>query len=139
MDLPRVLTALCLFLLSICLIFSFCALFSLRHALNDATLWQAEAQATIDKWNSQLQEQNTNSPQPSDPIDTDIPVDILYDCFCIRDSGGKIAIYTDDGYLVRVLDIPVCMLPSADQEALQNGITLTSWKEVLALIEDFEG
>jgi len=49
----------------------------------------------------------------------------------------KIAIYTSDGYLVKTLDLVVDTLPEADQSALREGISVSSWREVLALIQDF--
>ena len=47
MDLTRALTALCLFLVSVCLVFCFCAIFSLRHTLNEVALWRTDMQETV--------------------------------------------------------------------------------------------
>ncbi len=78
-----------------------------------------------------------SDPTQSLPIPDDTPTDILVQNFCVRETGGRIAIYTGDGYLVRYLDVEVSLLPTEDQEALKKGITLSSWKELLALIEDY--
>lgn len=134
MDLTRALTALCLFLVSVCLVFCFCAIFSLRHTLNEVALWRTDMQETVTDIITDLDSEQTQADEKEE-----IAVDVLYDSFCVRNVEGKIGIYTSDGYLIRIVDIPVALLPIADQEALQSGISLTSWKEVLALIADFGG
>jgi hypothetical protein len=81
--------------------------------------------------------QSESAPDQSISQPNDTPTDILVQTFCVRETEGRIAIYTGDGYLVRYLDVEVSLLPSEDQEALKHGITLSSWKELLALIEDY--
>lgn len=70
--------------------------------------------------------------------DADVEADVLFDSLTIRETNGKIAIYTADGLLLRTLDISVNTLPAADQSALATGITVNSWRELIALIEDLE-
>ena len=135
MELSRILTVLCLLLLSVCLVFCFCSLVALRQAVDQADLLRAEAIATL----SELKNQIRDTAEAVHPEDDALSVDVLYDCFWMRESGGRIAIYTSDGDLVRLLDISVSLLPVTDQEALAAGISLSSWKEVLSLIEDFGG
>ena len=135
MELTRILTVLCLLLLSVCLVFCFCSLVALRQAVDQADLLRTEAIATL----SELKNQICDTTEAKPPKDDSLSVDVLYDCFWMRESGGRIAVYTSDGDLVRLLDISVSLLPIADQEALAAGISLSSWKEVLSLIEDFGG
>ena len=47
------------------------------------------------------------------------------------------AIYTESGELVRLTGISVAALPKSDRDALRDGIRFTSWKEVLALLQDW--
>lgn len=134
MDLSRILSVLCLFLLAICLVFSVTALTALRNAVSETDRMRSDAESLLEELKKQ--------PQESIPPEEDkesVPVDILYESFCMRECGGKIAIYTADGELVRILELPVETLPEADRAALQSGISLSSWKEVLALIEDYGG
>ncbi|MDY3864042.1 MAG: hypothetical protein SOZ51_08055 [Eubacteriales bacterium] len=75
--------------------------------------------------------------QPQDSRDAR-QVGVLYDRFCIRESNGRVAVYTESGELVRLTDIPTATLPRSDRDALRNGIRFTSWKEVLSLLQDWE-
>ncbi|MBQ9761296.1 MAG: hypothetical protein IJW16_08115 [Clostridia bacterium] len=72
----------------------------------------------------------------STPPSTDVEADVLFESICIRSKDEKIAIYTSDGILLRTLDINVSTLPTSDQQALERGITVNSWRELFALIED---
>ena len=138
MDSTRIILMLCVFLLSICLVFSISALMVLRNAVEEADRVRVDAKGLLDDFQSSLkkQEESTGGQESPDPS---ISVDVLYDTFCMRESGGKIAIYTSEGYLVRILDVSVDTLPEADRNALRTGITVSSWKELLALIQDYTG
>ena len=57
----------------------------------------------------------------------------------LRVKDGKIGIFTPDGYLMRVLDVDIRILPESDLAALEEGITVTSRAELLERIEDFRG
>ena len=81
--------------------------------------------------------------EEEEPIDDhpseDVDADVLYDVFCLRESGGRIGVYTDEGYLIRTLEVNVATLPESDRERLSVGIAVNSWRELISLIEDFEG
>ena len=80
--------------------------------------------------------------EPSDKTETDstdVDADILYDVFCVRETNGKIGIYTEEGYLIRTLNVNVATLPAIDREKLSDGIAVNSWRELISLIEDYEG
>ena len=79
-------------------------------------------------------EETMNLPQTEEEVDADI----LYDVFYLREANGKIGVFTEQGYLVRMLTVDVAMLPEADRLALSDGICVTSWRELIALIEDYE-
>ena len=137
MDISRIISVMCVFLLAVCLILSITALTVLRNAVDESTQACMEVQCFLESLEDQ--QINEEPPQTDIEVDNSIPVDVLSNHFCMREINGKIAIYTSDGYLVRLLDICVETLPHADQQALQQGIEVSSWKEILALIQDFGG
>ena len=117
MDLTKLFLILCIVLLSVSIILCFSAfLFDHRACISAPAQTEASIQA---------------------PLSEDVPADILVQEFCVRESNGTVAVYTGDGYFVRYLDVEVALLPKEDQEALKKGILLSSWKELLALIEDY--
>ena len=135
MDISRIISVSCVFLLALCIILSICVMAVLRNTVKESTEACMEVEALLERANEHLE-----LPQDTDEnteVDNSIPTDVLYHTFCMREANGKIAIYTSDGYLVKTLDLPVATLPKADQSALREGISVSSWREVLALIQDF--
>lgn len=82
-------------------------------------------------------EENSGAKTAEEP-EKSVDADVLYDVFCVRETRGKIGIFTSEGYLVRMLDVDVSTLPEADRSALAEGIAVTSWGELIALIQDYE-
>lgn len=82
-------------------------------------------------------EENSGAKTAEEP-EKSVDADVLYDVFCVRETRGKIGIFTSEGYLVRMLDVDVSTLPEADRSALASGIAVTSWDELIALIQDYE-
>ena len=121
MDLTKLFLILCIVLLCVSIILCFSA-----YLFAHETWISAIVASTA---------QSGTSTTEATPADT--PADILVQEFCVRESNGTVAIYTGDGYFVRYLDVEVALLPHEDQEALKRGILLSSWKELLALIEDY--
>ena len=73
----------------------------------------------------------------SSPIE-DVEADTRSNAFSLRESNGKIGVYTEAGYLIRLLNVDVSTLPKTDRDRLAVGISVSSWKELIALIEDYE-
>ena len=144
MDLSRIISISCVFLLALCLILCICVTLFLQNTVKESTAACMEVQSLLERANESMvstqdsTEDMTESTLEDTPVDNSTPVDVLYHQFCMRESGGKIAIYTSDGYLVKTLEQSVSSLPEADQNALRKGISVSSWREVLALIQDFE-
>ncbi len=135
MDISRIISVSCVFLLALCLILSICVMSFLKNAVTESTQACLEVQELLETVSTHVE---TPSHTAEDTmVDSSIPTDVLYHQFCMRESNGKIAIYTSDGYLVKTLDLVVDTLPEADQSALREGISVSSWREVLALIQDF--
>ena len=137
MDFSRIVLLLCILLLAVCLVFSISALMVLRNAVSETDRMRVEAQELLEDFGGYLRDQQLEAGGEAD--EPSVPVDVLYDSLCVRESGGKIAVYTADGYLVRQFDVAVDTLPEADRKALQDGISVSSWKELLALIQDYTG
>ena len=75
--------------------------------------------------------------QSTDQNDANTETGVLFERLCIREADGKIGVFTEDGFLIRTIDVIIQTLPEADREALSQGITVNSWRELISLIEDF--
>lgn len=59
--------------------------------------------------------------------------------FILREHGGKVAIFSPSGELLRELDIFVRTLPERDRELLREGIEIDSIDDLYSLIQDLDG
>ena len=140
MDISRIVSVTCVLLLSLCFLIAVYTVTVLKNTLKESTETNLELKAFVETLENDL---DTVAPESAkedlsnDKTDSSLPVDVLANQFCIRETNGRVAIYTADGYLIRLLDLSTDTLPSADRLALQQGIYLSSRKEVLALMEDF--
>ena len=151
----KIFTALCGMILAVCLAFSIIALTSLRSAVQETDELRVRAETLLEEVRRtgaearavQARESDTQppvgaeTPEGSDPAEAAeaVAADVLYHSFEVRESDGKIAIFDADGSLLRMLEVPVCTLPSCDRDALAAGIPVRSWRELQSLIEDFGG
>ncbi len=138
MDVTKIWTVLCAFLLLICLTLAITSLVVLRNAVAETDAWHSRATALTDELEACIAvfgEERDSYPTGAVP---DTEVDVLYNRFCIRETGGKIGIYSDEGYLVRLLDTPVSTLPSEERRALEKGITVNSWEELFERIQSYQ-
>lgn len=140
MESSKILTVLCAFVLVVCLVLSITTLTVLRNAVEENDALQEDAAALVGNLNACVEDLNA-ALEESDSIptssDTSTPTDTLADSFCVREVNGKIGVYTSDGYLVHLLDVSVDTLPAADREALSAGICVGSWRELIAIIQDY--
>ena len=136
MNRTRIILIICVSLLCVCLVFAVTALTVLRNAVAETGQMRSEAQSMLAELEVALR---SGSPAPTDTSKSDDvrQVGVLFDHFCVRDSGGRVAVYTESGELVSLTDISVSALPKSDRDALRDGIRFTSWKEVLALLQDW--
>ena len=137
MDISRIVSVACVLLLSLCCLLSIYAVAVLRSALMESTEACFEVKAILETMEPEPVASTEDNDLSETDSDSSLPVDVLADHFCIRETNGRIAIYTADGYLIRLLERSAETLPHVDRLALQQGIYLSSWKEVLALMEDF--
>ena len=136
MNRTRSILILCVSLRCVCLVFAITALTSLRNAIAETGQVRRDAQSMLSELDVALRE-NQDAAAGTTKSDDAQQVGVLYDRFCVRESGGQVAIYTEAGELVRLTGISVAALPKSDRDALRDGIRFTSWKEVLALLQDW--
>ena len=139
MDISKLLSILCCFILTVCLTLCISTLVVLRNAIDENSAVNGEAEALVDKLDGCIDELNeaiTQKDSVSASVDTDTDVNIEGGFF-LRESNGVIGVYTTDGTLLHLLDVSVNTLPSADREALKKGIKVSSWRELISLIQDY--
>ena len=122
-------------LLGIFLAFSLFSVEALLHAIKENRTLQAENVALGNALQSCMLECESHTPKEELP--TVDRVDEPRDRYVVRSVNDLIAVYTETGSLVRLLEIDPAHLPAADREALANGITLDRWEDVLSLIADY--
>lgn len=137
MDISKLLTGICVFLLLICIVFCTTALVSLRNAVAESDALQIKAQDL----NLQMQKSLEKLERPlqdlsKDPPDTAVDVSLSKGEFCLRQQNGFLCVYTAEGELIQVLDVSVQTLPKNERALLQTGIKCDSWQEVMSLIQD---
>ena len=141
MDATKIFTVLCAFLLIICLTLSITALTVMRNAVNESKEWMERAEIMVGKFDPLLEENETGSDSSSVSTDEDSPMtdaDVHDNRFCIKSAGEKICVYTEEGYLIRTLDVALQTLSDSEQAALADGIFVNSWRELIERIQDLE-
>ena len=140
MDISKILMLVCSFVLIVCLTLCITTLVVLRNAVAENNSVQENAAALVNDLNGCVEELNEVISSKEDSVEVSANPDTSAgadDTFYLREINGNIGIYTSDGYLIKLLDVSVETLPSADREALSQGISASSWKELLSLIEDY--
>ncbi len=57
----------------------------------------------------------------------------------VKEYFGKIGIFTEDGKLMKTLEVYTKTLPKTDRDLLREGIVVTSYEALESLIEDYTG
>ena len=136
MDFSRFFVILCAFLLLICLTFSITALVALRNVVSENKALQAETVLLIEQMKQNESGKNESisvSAKPNETTDTAQS----QTRYCLKSVCGILGIYTEQGEPVKMLDTEVSLLPMADRMNLEAGIYVNTWKEMLALIQDY--
>lgn len=139
MDTSKLLAILCCFVLIVCLVLSISTLVVLRNAIAENEVLQNDAKELVSELDGYVEELNQSKPS-DDSISASVNTDqngTKWDSFCIKETNGQIGIYASDGTLLKVLDISVSALPPADRDALAKGIQINSWRELIALVQDY--
>ena len=137
MDISKLLTGICVFLLLICIVFCTTALVSLRNAVAESDALQIKAQDL----NLQMQKSLEKLERPlqdlsKDPPDTPVDAPLSKEEFFLRGQDGILCVYTAEGELIQTLDVSVQTLPKNERALLQAGIKCDSWQEVMSWIQD---
>ena len=59
--------------------------------------------------------------------------------YILRETEGKIGIYTPNNTLIKILDISVLSLPLADRQMLSEGISISTEQDLLNILQDYGG
>ncbi len=141
MDSAKFFTYLSILLLLICLSLCLTSVIVLRNAVAEGQAWQKKAEALAVELNDCIAVLNPNIESEAPPDEEEPPTtdaDILCQRFLVRENGGRIGVFTEDGYLVRMIDCKVEMLPKREREALKNGISIDSWSELVEYLQNYE-
>ena len=104
-----------------------------------------QTKTVLKDWKEQLFSQPAAGAQatPDEPLPSEMPDNAVetatepeFACV-LRAEGGKIGVYTPDGYLIRILDVDLRTLPESDLAALAQGVPVASRAELLERMEDF--
>jgi len=57
----------------------------------------------------------------------------------LKEYNGSIGVFSEQGELLDVINVPVVTLPLSERQQLQKGIKTKSEKELYSLIEDYTG
>ena len=139
MDTSKILLIICAFALIVCLTLCITTLAVLRNAVAENGTLQSEATVLVQKLDECVDRLDEVTPEQNASIEVSGGTDTTdtAEGFCLRESNGSIGVYTTDGYLVKLLDVSVSTLPFAARQALQKGITVGSWEELIGLIQDY--
>ena len=139
MDASKILLVICAFTLIVCLTLCITALAVLRNAVAENSVLQSEASVLVEQLDGFVERIEGVSESGGDgsiEVGGKEP-SLSASGFCLRETNGKIGVYTADGYLVKLLEVSVSTLPKAARDALKEGICAASWEELLALIADY--
>ena len=68
--------------------------------------------------------------------ETDPPTVTVY---TVREHMGKIGVFSDDGTLIRVIDVYVKTLPESDRRMLKEGFEVIGKTQLNKIVEDYDG
>lgn len=144
MDHTKILTLLCTFLLLVCLTLSIVALTVMRNATDESLRLRKEAHVLLDTLDDSLAAMSALVERTKDSLPTfgkdeegSVNTDGTFEALCIRLEGGRIGVYTESGRLLRILDLDPASLPPKERAALEKGIPIRSWQELIQLIQDY--
>ena len=75
-----------------------------------------------------------NLPYNTSSTNTDAPAE---EAWIVKEYYEQIGIFTEDGTLIRIIEIYTKTLPETDRRLLKEGIKVTSEQRLNALIEDY--
>ena len=138
MDASKILLVICAFALIVCLTLCITTLAVLRNAVAENGTLQSEATVLVEKLDGCVERLDGYTPEDgSIEVSGGAETSKKETGFCLRENNGSIGVYTIDGYLIKILDVSPSTLPKAAREALQKGVTVGSWEELIGLMQDY--
>ncbi len=144
MNFSKLTSILCCFLLLVSLTFSVTALSALRTAVEESRQRDALASQLLARLEEVVAVMAPADTEPDLPVSSVTPdkdeenANPMSREFCIRTEGERIGIYTEEGYLIRFLDAELSLLPLSEQEALREGISVSTYRELIERIQSYE-
>ena len=147
MNIWKILTALCGMSLVLTILFAVSTRAALKETISEADRARENAESVLAKLRRESETADSIPTQatPIDPSDATAGSTVQTPAakpsekvFFLRSCDGRIGVFTKEGYLIRTLDVDVRTLTSADRAALESGIRVESWNELVARIEDYE-
>lgn len=144
MDHTKLMTILCAFLLLVCLMLSIIALTVMRNAVDESLALREKTHLLLNALEDSveamaaLDRESEAEGRPSSPT-VDKEETAFFEGLIVRAENGHVGVYSQSGELLRVLDIDISALPEKDRALLEKGIEVGSWRELLALIQDYVG
>ena len=143
MDTSKLLSILSGFLLLVCLTLCLTTVIVLRNALQENSDLQKETGQLVGRLDAcvdQIFDGSRTIPASANADSgTDSGAITQPESFLAIEKNGKIAVYTDDGFLLRILETDVRFFPEAERVALSAGIRLESWEELMRFLQDYDG
>ncbi len=137
MDISKLLTGVCVFLLLICIVFCTTALVALRNAVAESETLQFRSQLLAEELDDCIEQLEKPLKELTKKEDTSVSVTVVSESYVLRECNGVLCVYTSGGELVQRLDAEVESLPTKERELLRAGISRDSWKEMASLIQDY--
>ena len=140
MDITRIFTVICSFILIVCLTMCISTLVVLRNSIAEHEAVKEDAVELVESLDQSLESMKDMIDKYDQSVSVSVDSDKTNEQdahFMIREVNGKIGVFTVDGVLLKVLEVSIDMLPQKDRELLADGITVGSWKELIAILQDF--
>ena len=138
MEISKIFTLLCAFLLVICLVLSITALMVMRNAVAEADAWEERAAALITDLDACIQNFKSEQDQavlaPITPDDSETSES----GFFLRAEGETVGVFTTEGYRVCECDVLLSTLPPQERARLEKGIYAKTWVDAMRLMQDYQ-
>ena len=139
MDITKIFTVLCGFLLIICLTLSITCLVVMRNAVDETAVWQNRAEALVKELDGCVEAMknidNEDVPVLAPEQEEQSEEKFRY---CLRLNDDTLGIYDIDGYLIKILETHATLLQQKERERLKAGIWVDSWVEMQKLMQDYD-
>ncbi len=139
MDTSKLLAIISGFLLLVCLTLCLTTVIVLRNALQENSDLQKETGKLVGRLDACVDQISAGTRTIPASAEADSDATTRLQSFLAVEKNGKIAVYTEDGYLLRLLETDTKLLPETERTALRTGIRLESLEELMRFLQDYDG